>query len=177
MLFLERSSLFQSTFRHQTQKTTLVTVEPAEAHLPLLSIIRTGNKACGRVSKQFFPQWKQGAAIFWAVWVTRSCSSVCLCVSCCFHPEACAVCQRPTQVHVPLCGVVPLWFSEPNHIFMVYSRTILLSLWQKPPKKYGVITPKLKEVDNADNSFRFNITLPSFLPLKHTQMLNTDTHL
>ncbi len=31
----------------------------------------------------------------------------------------------------------------------------LLSLWQKPPKKYGVITPKLKEVDNADNSFRF----------------------
>ncbi len=104
--------------------TTLVTVEPAEAHLPLLSIIRTGNEACGRVSKQFFPQWKQGAAIFWAVWVTRSCSSVCLFVSCCFHPEACAVCQRPTQVHVPLCGVVPLWFSEPNHIFMVYSRTI-----------------------------------------------------
>lgn len=46
----------------------------------LLSIIRAGNEACGRVSKQFFPQWKQGAAIFWAVWVTRSCSIVCLCV-------------------------------------------------------------------------------------------------
>lgn len=90
----------------------------------LLSIIRTGNEACGRVSKQFFPQWKQGAAIFWAVWVTHSCSGVCLCVSCCFHSEACAVCQRPTQGHVPLCGIVPLWFSVPNHVFMVYSEAI-----------------------------------------------------
>lgn len=117
---------------------------------PLLSIIRTGNEPCGRGNTQFFLHWKQGTAIFWAVWVAVVCLCICVCVSCCFHPEACAVCQRPAEGHVPRCGVVPLWFSEPTHVFMVYCKAIFtLLLWQKPPRKHRLITPKLKEVDNT----------------------------
>lgn len=47
---------------------------------PLLSIIRTGNEACGRGNKQFFLHWKQGTAIFWAVWVAVVCLCICVCV-------------------------------------------------------------------------------------------------
>lgn len=119
---------------------------------PLLSIIRTGNEACGRVSKQFFPQWKQGAAIFWAVWVTQRCMFVSellfpLWGMCCLsetHTRPCPSLWR--------CATVIFWTQPCIHgLFQDYIYS--LSLWQKPPKKHELITPKLKTIQTTVSGY------------------------